>query len=115
MAHVLFVSTGCLISLLCERLHDARNGPQLEAERLRTTLQSIGDGVMVTDEAGRMISLNPVGEGVTGWRDAEARGRVLPEVFRILNEDTRSEVETRRSRALRAGAIVGLANHTVVL
>ena len=112
---LVFVSTGCLISLLCERLHHARNGQQLEAERLRTTLQSIGDGVIVTDEAGRIISLNPVAEGLTGWRDAEARGRVLPEVFRILNEETRSEVENPALRALREGAIVGLANHTVLL
>ena len=112
---LVFVSTGCLISLLCERLHRARNGQQLEAERLRTTLQSIGDGVIVTDEAGRVISLNPVAEGLTGWRDGEARGRNLPEVFRILNEDTRSEVENPAIRALREGAIVGLANHTVLV
>jgi PAS domain S-box-containing protein len=112
---LVFVATGCLISLLCERLHRARNGQQLEAERLRTTLQSIGDGVIVTDEAGRIISLNTVAEGLTGWRDTEAGGRALPDVFRILNEETRREVENPALRALREGAITGLANHTVLV
>ena len=36
-------------------------------------------------------------------------------VFRIVNEDTRRPVENPATRALRDGAVVGLANHTVLI
>src|SRR5262249_52744591 len=38
-----------------------------ERERFRTTLTSIGDGVMVTDPHGRITMLNPVAEALTRW------------------------------------------------
>jgi PAS domain S-box-containing protein len=110
-----FLATGVLISAMSERLHRARAEAHREAVRLRTTLQSIGDGVIVTDADGRVTSLNPVAEQLTGWTATEARGRALPEIFRIVNEATRHEVENPALRALRDGAIVGLANHTVLI
>src|SRR4029450_11220626 len=43
--------------------------------RLRTTLESIGDGVIATDDEGRVTLMNPVAQALTGWADAGARGR----------------------------------------
>lgn len=86
-----------------------------QAERLRTTLGSIGDAVITTDVDARVTNMNPVAEQLTGWTSAEAAGQSLLEVFRIVNEDTRQPVENPAFRALRDGAIVGLANHTILL
>jgi len=86
-----------------------------EQKRLRVTLTSIGDGVIVTDHDGAATFLNPVAESLTGWPSDAAAGRPLPEVFRIVNETTRRPVENPVERALRDGTIVGLANHTVLL
>jgi PAS domain S-box-containing protein len=83
--------------------------------RLFSTLQSCGDGLIVTDEAGKVTMINPVAEALTGWRLDQARGVPLDEVFRIVNEFTRETVESPVSRVLREGKIVGLANHTVLL
>ncbi len=83
-----------------------------EGERLRTTLTSIGDAVIVTDEAGRVTLLNKVAEDLTGWKRDEALGRPLSAVFRIINEETRQEVVSPVDRVLREGVMVGLANHT---
>src|ERR1700687_3685469 len=47
--------------------------------------------------------------------DADAIGRPIDEVFRIVNEATRSPVENPVAKVLREGAIVGLANHTVLI
>jgi len=87
---------------------------QAERERFRTTLTSIGDGVMVTDAQGRVTLLNPVAEALTGW-DADAIGRPVEAVFRIVNEATREPVENPVGKVLREGAVVGLGNHTVLI
>src|SRR6266542_1998860 len=87
---------------------------QSEAE-LRTTLRSIGDAVIATDRTGRVTFVNPVAERLTGWPEAEAAGRDAREVFRIVHELTRAEVESPILRALREGATVDLANHTILI
>src|SRR5262249_42593456 len=63
-----------------------------QRERLRVTLRSIGDAVLTTDVAGLVSYLNPVAEQLTGWTSAEAEGRPLADVFRIVNEETRQPV-----------------------
>ncbi len=60
-----------------------------EKERAEVTLHSVGDAVITTDAAGDMLYLNPIAEQLTGWRTAEARGRPLGEVYRLVDEQTR--------------------------
>jgi PAS domain S-box-containing protein len=86
-----------------------------EKELLGTTLASIGDAVIVTDMQGRITSINPEAERLTGWKNSEARGQLLPDVFRIVNEYTRQPADDPVQRALRDGMTIGLANHTVLL
>src|SRR5262245_44217007 len=86
-----------------------------EGERLRTTLASIGDAVITTDAEGRITSLNPVAEALTGWAKAEATGQPLDVVFRIVNEETRQTVQNPAARALSEGVVVGLANHAALI
>ncbi|MCM3871152.1 MAG: CHASE3 domain-containing protein, partial [Pyrinomonadaceae bacterium] len=88
---------------------------QEQRQWLNITLTSIGDGVIVTDAQGRINLVNGVAESVTGWKMADAVGRPLLDVFRIINEDTRAEVESPVTKVLRAGQVVGLANHTVLI
>jgi PAS domain-containing protein len=78
-----------------------------QGERLRVTLESIGDAVVTTDLDGRVSNLNRVAESLTGWRAEEAQGQPLEEVFRIVNESTREPVESPAIRALRDGVVVG--------
>jgi len=103
-----------LAALLLVIRRDLIGRSQAEA-RLRTTLHSIGDAVLATDSEGRVAFLNPVCESLTGWSADEARGRDIEEVFHIVNEDTRARVENPARRVLREGAVVGLANHTVLI
>jgi len=84
-------------------------------ERNRATLYSIGDAVIATDAQSRINRMNPVAESLTGWTEAEADGKPLDEVFRIVNEETRAVVESPVTRVLREGQVVGLANHTVLI
>jgi PAS domain S-box-containing protein len=82
---------------------------------LSTTLRSIGDAVIATDATGRITLMNRVAESLTAVSEADARGRALPEVFRIVNEHTREVVQNPVEKVLESGGIVGLANHTVLL
>ncbi len=82
--------------------------------RLHTTLRSIGDAVITTDAEGRVTFMNPVAESLTGFKEDEARGQALEQVFRIVSEETRAIVESPVVKVLREGVVVGLANHTVL-
>ncbi len=84
-------------------------------EQLSTTLRSIGDAVLATDGEGRVTFLNHVAEQLTGWSSADALGRPVEEVFRIVNETSRAVVESPVRRVIRDGLVVGLANHTLLL
>ena len=85
------------------------------AELLKITLASIGDAVIATDAEGRITNMNAVAEAITGWSQADAEGQALPAVFRIVNEQTRQAVPNPGERALAEGAVVGLADHTVLI
>ena len=112
---VIFIGTGWLISAGADALRKSREAHRLDAERLRTTLQSIGDGVIVTDATGAIVSLNGVAERLTGWPNADASGLPLHTIFQIVNEDTRAPVDNPALRALRDGTVIGLANHTILV
>ncbi|MDJ0512557.1 MAG: HWE histidine kinase domain-containing protein [Methyloceanibacter sp.] len=72
-----------------------------QREWLSTTLGSIGDGVIATDPNGSVLLLNRVAEDLTGWPAAEARGRPIWVVFRVVDEETRKPVDDPALRALR--------------
>ncbi|MCL4309249.1 MAG: PAS domain-containing protein [Actinomycetota bacterium] len=86
-----------------------------ERERLAVTLGSIGDGVIATDVDENVVMINKVAQELTGWTEEGARGRPLLEVFDIVNEVTGARAVDPVRRALDAGTIVGLANHTVLI
>ena len=86
-----------------------------EREQLFVTIRSIGDGVITTDTSGKVELMNNVAEQLTGWNQDNAAGRMLSEVFNIINEKTREAVEHPVNTVLAEGRIVGLANHTILI
>ena len=86
-----------------------------QAELLRVTLASIGDGVITTDERGQVAFVNGVAESLTGWKADEAKGKPLDEVFRIVREEDGEPIENPVAKVLREGCVVGLANHTLLV
>jgi PAS domain S-box-containing protein len=115
LPNLFFITISLLAVLLIERSRRAEAEARLSRESLETTLKSIGDAVISTDDAGRVAFMNAVAERLTGWPLSEARGRALSEVFHIVNEETRAEVESPVAKVLREGQVVGLANHTVLV
>jgi len=90
---------------------------QLLAARdlFRTTLASIGDGVIATDADGMVTFINPVAEELSGWKGDAALGKPIDEVMVLADETTGDRVENPVRKALRESAVVGMANHTVLV
>jgi PAS domain S-box-containing protein len=109
-ALILFVLTGAIISVVTESLHRSRRRVAASERRYAITLTSIGDAVIATDAQTRVTFLNPAAEALTEWPLADAAGRPLNEVFRLINERTRQPVEDAAAKVLRGGVVVGLAN-----
>jgi len=68
-----------------------------EKERLRVTLQSIGEGVISTDAHARINFINRIAEDMTGWTHDNAIGRPVSEVFHSFQEDDTDETEEVRA------------------
>jgi len=86
-----------------------------EKEQLAVTLRSIGEGVITTDTAGRIILINKVAELLTGWSQEEACGQPLDQVFQSISEKTGERRETPAGKVLRTGTTVKLAGQTALI
>ncbi len=79
------------------------------------TLRSIGDGVITTDESGRVQIINHIAEGLTGWKQYEAVGRPLEEVFHVIHEEDRTRHENPYVKVMETGNIVELKSNTLLI
>jgi PAS domain S-box-containing protein len=84
-------------------------------QHLRTTLASIGDGVIACDPEGKVQMMNPVAQELTGWLESQAIGLPLDQVFPIVNEASRQPVENPVAKVKRLDRVVGVANHACLI
>lgn len=101
-----------------EAMKKAKQALEQEKERLRVTLRSIGDGVITTDTAGKVVMMNPVAETLTGWEGPQAQGMPLQEVFHVVWErDDGSEEgpENPAAAVLASGEVLTLANNRMLV
>ncbi|GGA60540.1 hypothetical protein GCM10011507_10080 [Edaphobacter acidisoli] len=84
-------------------------------QRLRTTLASIGDGVISCDTSGYVQMMNPVACNMTGWVLEDALGKPLHEVFHIVHETTRNPMEDPVAKVKQVDRVIDLANHTILI
>ena len=83
-------------------------------EKLRTTLRSIGDGVITCDAEGHVQSLNDTAQELTGWSENEARNQPIGLVFPTFDETTREPLEDPVTRVTISNQSVRLQNHTIL-
>jgi PAS domain S-box-containing protein len=80
-----------------------------------STLASIGDAVLATDEDGRITFLNPVAETLTGWSGAEVRKKAVVDVLRLVDERTQLAIDNPLMRAIRERATVTSGEHIALI
>jgi diguanylate cyclase (GGDEF)-like protein/PAS domain S-box-containing protein len=78
------------------------------------TLQSIAEGVIATDEQ-VVADAQSAAQSLTGWSNAEARGRPLQEVFRIVDQADRRVQINPVATLLQEGRTVELRGNTILV
>jgi hypothetical protein len=82
---------------------------------LATTLKSIGDAVIATDNQGNIKFMNSIAEALTGWTQAEVMGNPSTAVFKIINGKTRQPTPSPVLAVLETGLAVELEDNTLLV
>jgi diguanylate cyclase (GGDEF)-like protein/PAS domain S-box-containing protein len=106
----LFISVGI------DNTERTRLEHELKDERnlLKTTLLSVGDGIISTDLYGNIVYINNVAEKLTGWEQEAARGKPITQVFDIMNEVTKTPSEDIVREVIASRMVREIANHTIL-
>ncbi|HEX9734766.1 MAG TPA: PAS domain S-box protein [Thermoanaerobaculia bacterium] len=86
------IERAVLRNLLTETLaayEERLNAFRAEKELVRHLLAEMAEAVFLTDASGALTRLNPAAEKLTGWSAAEARGRGLGNVLRLVSHGQR--------------------------
>ena len=111
----LFVLVALLINGLSYARRQADSSIYAERAKLQSTLSSIGDAALATDTEGNVTFINTVAQSLTGWTQQEAIGKPVEQVLNIVSEGDHAPAANPVRRVLGEGAIVGLANHTLLI
>ncbi len=120
-AFILFVFTGFTVLYnirqknIFKELYNAEKSLSNTLDEFRTTLYSIGDAVITTDLKGNVRSINLVAEDLTGWKEEDAVGKPLNEVFNIVDENTGEEIKNPCYGILKEGLVVNLQNNVLLI
>jgi PAS domain S-box-containing protein len=82
---------------------------------LAAVIKGIGDAVIATDTEGVIKVMNPIAEALTGWKQEEASGKPLTDVFNIISEENGRGVENPVAKVIREGIFYGLTEHTMLV
>lgn len=119
LSRIVMISSLLLAGVIISKVFSRLYGEQLllkeNAENLRITLDSIGDGVIATDTNGNITQMNPVAQKLTGWSLTQAKGKALEEVFNIVDAKTDKQALNPIKKVLLDNQIVTLSHETVLI
>lgn len=70
---------------------------------LETTLFSIGEGIIVTDEYGKITLMNPLAEQYTAWSNTDALGKEIENVVNFIELNTKRPIANPVYNVLKTG------------
>lgn len=99
------------LHLLAEELHrssqavlDREAALIAQGRELHRVLESIGDAVIVTDAAGRIVRMNARAERITGWSRVQALGRSVDRILSISDAKSGKPLQSLDQLVLATGA-----------
>ncbi|KPH94261.1 diguanylate cyclase [Pseudoalteromonas porphyrae] len=90
-------------------IKQAKKSLATESERLRVTLNSIGDAVIATDEHANITFMNPIAERMTGWVIHQAIGKHIDQIMNLCDATTKHKGVNPIVIALQEKRIVAMA------
>lgn len=91
---------------------------RLDEKRLElaaATLSCIGDGIISTDLAGKIIYMNNIAEEIVGWKLNEAEEEDFEKIFAIYNMKTMEALNSPIEKVLEKDEVIGLENNSIIL
>jgi len=86
-----------------------------EKEWFKTTLLSIGDGVIAFDNEGKVLLMNNSAEVLTGYKQEESTGKSADMIFNIVDEKTKNHIESPVNKVLESGSLSALENNMILI
>lgn len=77
----------------------------IEKTKYQSLLTSIGDGIIVTDEATKVILMNKAAENILGWKQTEIEGKKLAETVAVVDEKGQELKEDLRPITIAAATL----------
>jgi diguanylate cyclase (GGDEF)-like protein/PAS domain S-box-containing protein len=106
---LVLIAGAWIATLVTRRIAESENDLHREKELAEVTLHSIADGVITLDAEGNIDYMNPVAEEYTGWQGADARGRPLDVVYRVVDEQTGKPIPHPGGHEVGARGVQGMA------
>jgi len=82
---------------------------------LQSTLSSIGDGLVATDEQERIVFMNPVAEKITGWMEEEAQLKNIGEIISCACGLTDRPAKSPIGKVLEEGVTIHLDDNLLLI
>lgn len=86
-----------------------------QQEKFKVTMDSLGEGVIVTDMDAKVQYINKHAEALTGWMYSDALGRNLGEIYPLKNEETGEKENNILEKVIKHGIVKELTNHTLLV
>jgi len=115
LAFALLIFAFFLLNRSLNKRREAELSLEENRNWLATTLESIGDAVIVTSKIGEILFINKAAEQLTGWKSEDANGLVIDHVFNIYNEDTGKKSPDPVKAVVESRKIVSLEDHTILI
>ncbi len=104
------IDQGFLLSLLnVTALKQVERYLRHEKSRIKVTLNSIGDAVIATDEAGLITFMNPIAEHMTGYSFKDSVGQPIENIMKLRDATTLAHSINPIRHALREKRRVAMA------
>lgn len=115
LAYALLIIAVYLLNRNINKRKEVEQSLEENRNWLATTLESIGDAVIVTSKVGEIIFMNKVAEELTGWKSTEANGLLIDHVFNIINEETREKANDPIQSVIGSRKVISLDDNTILI
>lgn len=107
------------IKMELEEAYKIKNAALNEESKLRelfqTTLFSINEGIIVTDNQGRITIMNKLAEKYTGWPKEYANGENFDKIFNNINSKTRERSIEPVKHVIKTGESITLSDNELLV